>query len=180
MMSAIFQELENRATETFRTNGLDFEKVMIERTVDARYKGQNFELRVPLSPSDLGANTMEAIKTGFDSAHEQFYGYRQVEQPVECVTCRLRASLPVPRPELARQPSASRAGPPAPRAERKVFFESVGGFVDCPVYVRSDFAPGDALKGPAIVEQMDTTTVLPPDFTAHIDVAFNLRLTRGR
>ena len=133
-----------------------------------------------LSPADLGAKAVEAIKAGFDTAHEQFYGYRQAEQPVECVTCRLRASLPVPRPELARQPAALRAAPLAPRAQRKVYFESTGGFVDCPVYARSDLAPGDALTGPAIVEQMDTTTVLPPGFTARVDVAFNLRLARGR
>jgi len=179
-LSEIFEQLESRATETFRANGLAIENVTIERTVDARYAGQNFELRVPLLPSDLGARAMEAIKAGFDSAHEQFYGYRQAGQPVECVTCRLRAALPAPRPELARQPEASRAGPLAPRSERKVFFESIGGFVDCPVYARSDLAPGDVLTGPAIVEQMDTTTVLPPGFTARVDVAFNLRLARGR
>jgi len=179
-LSTIFEELENRAIETFRANGLSVEKVMVERMVDARYTGQNFELRVPLSPADLGARAMDAIKAGFDAAHEQFYGYRQAGQPVECVTCRLRAALPVPRPALARQPEASRAGSLAPRAERKVFFESTGGFVTCPVYARSDLAPGDILTGPAIVEQMDTTTVLPPGFTARVDAAFNLRLARGR
>jgi N-methylhydantoinase A len=179
-LRAIFDELENRARETFRSNGLGVENVMIERSVDARYVGQNFELRVPLAADDLGAPAMDAVKAGFDAAHEQFYGYRQPEQEAECVTFRLRASLPVPRPELAGQAAAERSGSLTAQATRKVFFESAGGFVDCPVYARRDLRPGDTLDGPAIVEQMDTTTVLPLDFTAEVDAVSNLRLRCDR
>jgi len=179
-LGAIFAELESRAVETFRSNGLGVEGLMVERSVDARYVGQNYELRAPLAADDLGAQAMDAVKAGFDAAHEQFYGYRQPEQEAECVTFRLRASLPVPRPELAGQAAAERTGPLTPRVRRKAFFESAGGFVDCPVYARDDLRPGDALAGPAIVEQMDTTTVLPPDFVARVDAVSNLRLARDR
>jgi N-methylhydantoinase A len=121
---------------------------------------------------------MDAVKAGFDKAHKQFYGYRQPEQEAECVTFRLRASLPVPRPKLAGRSATGRAGSLVPRARRKVFFESAGGFVDCPVYARGDLRPSVVLAGPAIVEQMDTTTVLPPDFAARVDTVSNLRLAR--
>jgi len=176
----IFDELEERAMETFRSNGLGLDGVMIERSVDARYIGQNFELRVPIMSNDLGARSMDAVKAGFDAAHEQFYGYRQQDQETECVTFRLRASLPVPRPELVGEVSGGRTEALAPRTTRSVFFEQAAGFLECPVYARNDLRPGDMLKGPAIVEQMDTTTVLPPGFTAKVDAVCNLRLGRDR
>ncbi len=179
-LDAIFAELENRAVESFRSNGLGVAGIVIERSVDTRYVGQNSELRVPLSADDLGARAMDAVKASFDKVHKQFYGYRQPEQEAECVTFRLRASLPVPRPELAGRSATGRAGSLVPRARRKVFFESAGGFVDCPVYARGDLRPSVVLAGPAIVEQMDTTTVLPPDFAARVDAVSNLRLARDR
>ena len=148
----------------------------MERSVDARYVGQNYELRVPLAVHDLGAQAMDAVKAGFDAAHEQFYGFRQAQQEAECVTFRLRVSLAVARPELAGPAAAKRSAALSARARRNVFFESAGGFVDCAVYARGDLRPDDVLPGPAIVEQMDTTTVLPPDFTARVDAVGNLRL----
>lgn len=57
-----------------------------------------------------------------------------------------------------------------------MFFDEADGFVDCAVYARADLRPGDVLDGPAIVEQMDTTTVLPPQFRARVDTVSNLRL----
>ena len=64
----------------------------------------------------------------------------------------------------------------APVAARKVYFDDAGGFVDCPVYERNGLSPGDVLQGPAIVEQMDATTVIPPDFRARVDEFSNLLL----
>jgi N-methylhydantoinase A len=178
-IGSIFAELHSRAVRTLCANGLDEKGLVIERSIDARYVGQNFELRVPVSADALGAQVMDAVKAGFDSAHEQFYGFAQVEQEAECVTFRLRASLPVLRPELAGPAAAARAVPLQPRSQRGVFFESVDGFVDCAVYARADFRPGDELEGPAIIEQMDTTTVLPPHFHARVDAVSNLRLERA-
>ena len=119
---------------------------------------------------------MDAVKVGFDTAHEQFYGFSQPEQEAECVTFRLRASLPVPRAELAGPAPAARIAALQARSRREVFFEDLDGFVDCAVYARADLRPGDVLDGPAIVEQMDTTTVLPPYFRARVDAVSNLRL----
>jgi N-methylhydantoinase A len=175
-IGAIFAELHNRAVQTLRTDGLGDSALVIERSVDARYVGQNFELRVPLDADALGAQAMNAVKAGFDTAHAQFYGFSQLEQEVECVTFRLRASLPVPRVELAGPAPAARIKALQPRSRREVFFEDVDGFVDCAVYARADLRPGDVLDGPAIVDQMDTTTVLPPHFRARVDAVSNLRL----
>ena len=60
---------------------------------------------------------------------------------------------------------------------RLVYFEESNGYAECPVYERDSLRPGDAFKGPAIVEQMDATTVIPPDFSARVDEFSNLLLT---
>jgi N-methylhydantoinase A len=172
----IFAELHRRAVDTLRANGLGDSGLVIERSVDARYVGQNFELRVPLEGDALAGQAMDAVKAGFDLAHEQFYGFAQAQQEVECVTFRLRASLPVPRPELSGPAPEERSEVLQPRSRREVFFDESDGFVDCAVYARADLRPGDVLDGPAIVEQMDTTTVLPPQFRARVDAVSNLRL----
>ena len=65
---------------------------------------------------------------------------------------------------------------PEPRGTRRVFFERAGGFVDTPVYRRSDLPAGAVLKGPAVVEQMDTTTVIPTGVKATVDEYLNIIL----
>jgi N-methylhydantoinase A len=60
-----------------------------------------------------------------------------------------------------------------------VYFDESDGFGDCPVYARVDLRPGDVLEGPAIIEQMDATTVVPPRFRATVDRHLNLYLATG-
>jgi N-methylhydantoinase A len=92
------------------------------------------------------------------------------------VTFRLRAWLALPRHELLRVNLPPRAGVPKPAGTREVYFEESGGFVRCAVYERGELRPGDELAGPAIIEQMDATTVLPPAFTARVDAHYNLMI----
>jgi N-methylhydantoinase A len=104
------------------------------------------------------------------------FGYDSPDKPIELVTFRLRARLGVARAGFDDVKRKGRTGGVAPAAHRKVYFENAGAFVDCPVYDRDMLQPGDAFAGPAIVEQMDCTTVVPPDFGARVDEASNLLL----
>jgi N-methylhydantoinase A/oxoprolinase/acetone carboxylase beta subunit len=122
---------------------------------------------------------ISAAADAFNAAHRRLYGYDQPAKEVELVTFRLKLSLPVAKPRVATQHSAHAPRSATPKAERKTFFESMGAFVSCPVYERADLAPGTAIAGPAIVEQMDTTTVVPPDFRARSDEWGNLILSRS-
>jgi N-methylhydantoinase A len=71
----------------------------------------------------------------------------------------------------------ARAGALVAAASRQVFFDAHAGFVECPIYDRAALVPDDQVAGPAIVEQMDTTTVIPPGFEARVDPALNLFMT---
>jgi N-methylhydantoinase A len=178
-VSSIFTELEQRGVEMLARNRIKPERIVIDRTVDARYVGQNFELPVAVGPGAIDSAIIGAVGEGFNAAHKRLYGYDQPAKELELVTFRLKLSLPVAKPAVATQHSAHAPRSATPGAERKTFFESTRSFVSCPVYERADFAPGMAITGPAIVEQMDTTTVVPPDFRARADEWGNLILDRS-
>lgn len=179
-MRPIYDELQGRAATSLRESGLDPDGLAVERTVDARYVGQNFELSVTLPHGPIGEATLQAVRDGYDAEHIRLYGYAKPDAELELVTFRLTARLAVPRPDLTPAAADTRAAPLAPVATRRVFFENVGGFVDAPVYQRSDLRDGDRFDGPAIVEQMDATTVLPPGAVAEADRLGNLRVTVAR
>ena len=148
----------------------------LARTVDARYAGQNHELTVEVPAGPFDGAALAAVKSNFHAAHREMFGYDSPEKPIELVTFRLRARMAVARADFAGTQTSARSGALAPAATRKVYFDNAGGFVDCPVYERGALLPGDTFQGPAIVEQMDCTTVIPPDFGARVDDMFNLLL----
>ncbi len=179
---AIFRELERKAASELAAEGLDPGAAMFEREFDMRYAGQGYELRVPLSGlwrDVLEPGTLAAVRARFDAVHERIHGHAAKEKGVEVVSYRLRARLNVPKfsPRAldARPPS-----PPAPAAikgQRRVFF-AADAPTDTTVYDRDRLNVGATFAGPAIVEQFDATTVVPPGWHAAVDRHGNLILER--
>ena len=172
----IFAELEARARELFARQSSADAEVVFQRTIDARYVGQNHELSVAAPGGSFDRMALAAVKDNFHAAHREMYGYASLDKPLELVTYRVRARLSGARRGAAESSTPARAGALGPIASRKVYFEQTQGFVDCPVYLRDDLAAGDRLSGPAIIEQMDCTTVVPPDWNVCVDGVFNLLL----
>lgn len=145
-----------------------FTAYALQRSLDMRYAGQSHELGVPYEPGGATAR--------FHAAHEQRYGYRQSEAAVEIVTLRLQAiasiePLPLPRDQLVgADPQVALAG------MREVWFR--GEAASTAVYRRERLRAGNQFGGPAIVVQYDTTTVVPPGWTARVDSGLNLILER--
>ena len=176
----IYSGLEDRALDALDRGGLDARGLVVERGLDARYVGQNFELPVPVPAGPVDTAALRSADEAFHDVHRRMYGYDQRDKEIEFVTFRIAARLPVARPELRSERRTARRGGPDAATRRPVFFEAAGGFVDCPVYDREGLDEGDRLEGPAVIEQMDTTTVLPPDFRLDVDDLRNLHLTRLR
>jgi N-methylhydantoinase A len=112
------------------------------------------------------------LRAQFDAAHEQVYGYANSEDPVEVVNLRLVLRGVQPArvvPGAARSPAAG----PDHAALRPVYFDDAGA-LDTPVFERAELLPGHRIAGPAIVEQLDATTVLAPGDVAVVDAAGNL------
>jgi N-methylhydantoinase A len=140
-----------------------------------RYVGQAYELEVPI-PVPVAHERMPEILAAFHEVHERVYGYARAQQPVEFVNFRAVHTYPLPRPAVT--PAAQSTGTLADAClgERRAYF---GEFVSTVIYERARLPRLARLAGPAILEQNDTTTVIPPGVTALVDDAGNLRLRRA-
>jgi N-methylhydantoinase A len=113
----------------------------------------------------------------FHRVHERVYGYARTQQPVEFVNFRAVHTYPLPRPPLRSSAPATGRPDDARIGERRAWFGA--GFVAAALYDRARLPIGGRVAGPAIIEQVDTTTVVPSGHAAHVDPSGNLRIGRG-
>ncbi len=142
-----------------------------QRWLDMRYAGQNYELRVPVPGGVLTDDDLAGILRRFHEAHRRRHGYDAPEASVQLVNARVALRVP-PKPLPVMR--APKNGRPAPVGRREVFFEEPGRFVTTPVFLRDTLPEGFRLEGPAVVEQMDSTLVMPPGVTATVHSSANL------
>ncbi|MDQ8728269.1 hydantoinase/oxoprolinase family protein [Bradyrhizobium sp. LHD-71] len=171
-----FKGLTERAGEWFVHEKVAPADRRLSRTADMRYAGQNYELAVPLPEGPVTAVTIAALADGFAEAHRQRYGFVAEGEPVQIVTLRLEAAGRVRKAELQAFDDAGKDASRAVVGMRDVWFPEAGGFVPTPIYGRDELLAGNAFTGPAIVEQMDTTTVVLPGMHARVDAYLNLVL----
>ena len=167
-----FGKLEAEGRERLEAEGVPEEQMSTQRLVDMRYLGQWRSLTVPVSaPVDLADSVAR-----FHAEHERSYNYRRDGAPVEIYRLGLRAVGLTPKPELRRH-ELNGAGA-ATRGSRPVHFDTVGGPVETPLYLRSELPAGARVEGPAIIDQFDSTTVVPPGWRAEVDEWLNIRMRR--
>jgi N-methylhydantoinase A len=152
----------------------------ITRTVDMRYAGQNYELPVPLPEGPITAATIDALADGFSAAHQRMYGFVAEGETVQLVTFRVEAAGLVKKAVFRPRPNDGPSAEAAIIGRREVWLPEAGGFVSCPVYDREKLLPGNRIAGPAIVEQMDATTVIPPGMTGTVEPYLNMILEVSR
>ena len=175
-VAAGFERLAARAEAWFAHEAIAEADRQLARTVDMRYAGQNYELAVPLPEGPVTPASMAALGQGFADAHRQRYGFVADDELVQLVTLRLEATGRVRKAELARHADGGPDASGAITGERDVWFPEAGAFVHTPVYDREKLRPGNRFAGPAVVEQMDTTTVVLPGMHAWVDPYLNLIL----
>ena len=166
-----FQPLEAHATEELAREGFAQERLALHRLLDVRYVGQSYELAVPC-PSTRDADFQNVVSAEFHQAHQQRFGYSDMTQRVEVINVRLKAVGSVDRPAIT-QAAKAQPGEVSPIAHTETVFDR-GKYPQTPIYRRESLTPGSRVAGPAIVVQMDATTVLPPGWGATIDGWGNL------
>lgn len=144
--------------------------------IDARYRGQSYELTVPLALPVTAAHVAAAVDA-FHAAHEQRYGHALPEAPVEVVTLRMRGTRPGTSIPLPQEPPTDAPVDAARIDGRPAWFEADAP-TPTPRYDRADLHHGHRFDGPAVVYQYDTTTVVPPGWHARIDAWRNLWMKR--
>jgi len=176
VMQDAFAGLETRAEAWFAAEGIAPEARRLRRTVDVRYLGQNYELPIALPDGPISAAALDALAEGFAEAHRREYGFVAEEEVVELVTFRIEATGVVRKasfqPEKEQGPDASGAL----IGERALWLPEANGRVTVPVYDRERLHAGNRIVGPAIVEQMDATTVILPGQVGRVEPYLNLIL----
>jgi N-methylhydantoinase A len=175
-LQAGYDKLEHEAQAWFAQEGIAAAARRIARTVDMRYVGQNYELSVPLPPGPVSETTLDRLADGFAQAHRQRYGFLAEEEPVQLVTLRVEATGVVQKAPLEQHPFCSLDASPAMTGERDVWLSGSCGFASCKVYAREHLRAGNRIAGPAIVEQMDATTLILAGMTGSVDPYLNLIL----
>jgi N-methylhydantoinase A len=178
-LAASFAGLEEQAADWFDAEGVAEDDRRLVRRAELRYHGQNFELPVELPAGPVTAETVAEMLRLFGQAHERVYGYYQEGAPVEAVTFRVEASGVTPQVALHTAGDAGEDPAAALVGTRDLYTDPATGFRPSPVYDRALLRPGNSIAGPAIIEQMDTTTVLLPGDVCRVDSYGNLKIQIG-
>jgi N-methylhydantoinase A len=144
------------------------------RTADMRYVGQGYELTVPLPEWPVDGRTAAELRRAFDDVYARRYGYADPAASVELVTVAVTASGAGPEVRLPEHRPGTRDVAEARKPDRPVYFPETRGYVACPVYDRARLPVGGRIEGPAVVEEAESTTVLPPAAVAEVDPWANL------
>lgn len=137
---------------------------------ELRYRGQNFELSLPLTEEKLVDEALDRLRQDFHTAHERSYGFSAPEEVIELVSIKLKVKQMLELFSPAELPESVAC---RPTGSRKVIFDQVES-VDTPIYERADLAKGQRILGPAIIDQQDTTTLIYPGDEALVDTWGNI------
>ncbi len=168
-----FRLLEEDANRWFAEESIPPETRHCEYYLDMRYKGQNHEIRVPLTASDL--SSAESLRKAFTAAYRRLYSFSS-DDAVQIVNFCLSAVGDIVYPKVTEDPGDDPDASGALIGSRTVLGD--GGPADYPLYDRTKLHGGNRIDGPAIVEQMDSTTVILPGLTAAVDRFGNMLITR--
>jgi N-methylhydantoinase A len=175
-INTIFAELATRARTDLIGEDFSADSIDIEYALDMRYAGQGYEMTLAC-PHPLKLGELATLRSAFDAEHCRSFGHTARSEPVEIVSWRLRGIGRVPPVTLPRYEAAGLRLEDAVREIRKARF--AGKMLDCPVYQRERLDVGVSFTGPAIVDQLDCTSVIAPQQTATVDAYKNIIVEIG-
>ena len=177
-ITRIYRELEDQGRAAIAATGVKPQKIAIKRAADMRYVGQEHPVTVDLPISVFTKQDRAAIKRHFDELHLARYGTSAPQEPAEIVSLRTTVTGVMRKPPQDKIKRGS-ASPPraAATGKRKAFFGK--GFVATPTFARAALLAGNRIKGPALIEEHASTTVLWPGDRLSVDPYGNLVITIG-
>ena len=174
-LNRLYAAMRREATALLGQLGVAPEAIAFAPLADLRYVGQGFEVLTPLPPGPYGPASGQALRAAFEAAYRALYQRLVPDAEIEGLHWRLRAAGPSTGAEQVaaalrvRGQAGETTGDSAPRGERPVYFPETGGFVATPIHDRYRLRPGDRLRGPAVVEERESTVVVIPGATARVD-----------
>jgi N-methylhydantoinase A len=170
-LDSIYKDLEAQGKSQLAREGFNDKAVILSRLADMRYAGQSYELSLPVPGSKISINVLDSLFKQFHRTHRQTYGYSRDGELIEFVNLRVVAQGKLPGSRLAEKRLRGQ-NPSRSSSTRKVWFQ--GQALETPIYERSDLVKDQVITGPAIVEQLDSTIVIPPGFQGAVEDLGNL------
>ena len=176
-----FEELEAQASEQLAADGIETDRVVVQRIVEARYLGQGYELRVDVGSGTIDDAWVEKLRADFHDIHEREYSRRFEDSDIEVPNIRVRGIGLMPELVTPEVEAGGESADDALRHEADAWFLVEGSLEQVPTryYDREALRAGNRLSGPAIVNQYDSTTVIPPGIDAHVDRFGNIVIEVG-
>jgi N-methylhydantoinase A len=173
----VFSAMEKEGGRLLKKEGIPEERISFLREIEMRYKGQSSELAVVCGPGRLTGEDLARFCTKFHAEYERAYGRGYPAEIVELVNYRVTAVGAIPHPPARKISDRGLTVDQARKGTRPVFFSEAGGFTETSIYDRYKLEPGHYILGPAVVEEMDSNTLIHPDFQADVDMFGNLLIT---
>jgi N-methylhydantoinase A len=166
-LNTIFIQLEERARREAIQEGFDPNAVKLQRQLDMRYPFQGYELTIDCSNAAFAEADKGKVRAAFDQLHKEVYGTAATGEIPDIVNVRVMSIAEVAKLDLPELPKSERD--PKPVARRQVLFDEKDGYLDTPIYDRAKLGAGAVINGPAVIEQLDSTTVILPGQKAEIE-----------
>ena len=166
-LDTLFHGLETKGVADLARDGFDRDRISIRRSLDMRYVGQVHECTVDIDPFPLDEAALERLKAAFHARHEELYTYSEPQSVVEVVNVESAILGQVDRPRrmvIARGKGADQAR----SSTRPMIFTADGTRRETPVYAGAALGAGDSVAGPAVIEEVTTTIVIEPGWTAEL------------
>ncbi|MFT8343335.1 MAG: hydantoinase/oxoprolinase family protein [Clostridium beijerinckii] len=176
-INRIFKELIEEGDKMLSNEGIAIEDRSYICSVDCRYERQNYEISIEIPTGELTMAILNNLIESFNLEHNKFYGYCDRNKKVQLVNYRVGAVGIIDKPNLGEKPISENPVAPDPIEIRKVRFEGYSKYIDTKVYQRTEIPIGATIYGPAIIEQMDSTSIIPPQWEAYNDKFLNLIVT---
>ncbi len=175
-IEGLFADMESNGSTQLKREGFTGSSAVLLRYADMRYSRQAYELSIPITETKLTREGIESLEKRFHHSHQAAYGYARENEPVEFVNLRVVALGKLPGIR-ASEAGSGPSDPPEPIHRRRVVFD--GNPMETAIYSRDSLLEGFTVSGPAVVEQLDSTIVIPPDYLAAADRYGNLIISRG-
>jgi N-methylhydantoinase A/oxoprolinase/acetone carboxylase beta subunit len=180
-LTRAFAELEEQARRQLEEDGIAGDRLLVQRVADCRYLGQGYELRVDVDSGAIDDAWVAKVRADFHDIHEREYSRRFEESDIEIPNIRVRGIGLMPELRTPELEAGAESAAAALRHEADAWFRVDGELrpVATRFYDRAALTAGNVVSGPAIVNQYDSTTVVPPGLTAQVDRFGNIVIATG-
>jgi N-methylhydantoinase A len=176
-LDRLFDEIEAKGVKHLRADGFGENDIVVKRSLEMRYVGQVHECTVGIDTFKINDKTVDRVKDAFHRRHEELYTYSEPHSTVEIVNIESTLYGLIDKPEMPALTSG-KAPSEAIKSHRNGIFSASGKGIRTPVYDGGALGAGAVVEGPAIIEEVTTTIVVEPDWTARLDASGSYVITR--